>query len=484
MTSPRDAIRRVDWRFLLHDAVPEAVACLDGVATDPLLLAGLGRIGATAVDADASTGASVEGGFDVVIARDPDSLDRAMALRAPNGSILVETTSRRARRRLDRQIRQSGASVRHYGCWPRCTDATRFVPLHDRRQLLASAEGAKNPRRRAVGTLLARLGLGTFLFRESMSVVTEADRPRPPAPARVAIGDDADDTASMTLLTPRFGSSRHVIALVTDQDGRLRVAKTPRVPGDDEQLESEARGLSSVSGPNPTRPELVADVERFGQRWVVQSGVGGQPLSRSDVAKDPDRWVAAASAWLAQMPVDGRTPPGDDGRVERLLRPALGVVAECADREPELGPLVTDAEQAIAHVSGTPLPVRAEHGDFRPPNLIVTGSGAIAAVDWELAERHGFPLYDLSFFHAYVASVTPEHRSTLLRGRVDALASDGLDADLLVPLMTLASLRQLANLVERSPDTLSVAATRVADCDVVRDWFAALNDHPSLAAGE
>jgi Phosphotransferase enzyme family len=485
VTQPRHVVRRVDWRFLLHDARLGTVAAF-GAEPDEALIDSLRQLGATLVDPESSP----ERVADVVFADDPgdDALRRALAFRSTDGTIVVQTTSRLARRRVGNRMRRAGLSVTHYGCWPRCVDATRFVPLHDRAQLVASARAAKNRRRRALGLLLARVGLGSVVFGQATSIATAADRPDAPAPLRVAFGDGDGAGGTMTLLTPRFGTSRHVIAMTTDGRGQPRVVKTPRLPGDDDQLNLEARGLTSISGREPARPELVADAERFGQRWLVQTTISGPPLSRRHIVDDADRWLAAANAWLQHMPTAGCTAPNADGRADRLLHPAFDVLVASSDREPELRPLVADAERAIERIADIALPVRAEHGDFRPPNLIITGPGAVAAVDWELAERNGFPLYDLVFFHAFVADVTPGLRPKLRRLAAEALRSEGIDPELLATLTTMAALRQLANLVARRPDgeitSAVTSAAALAHSDVARSWSAELNDRLQNEVGE
>jgi aminoglycoside phosphotransferase (APT) family kinase protein len=484
----RDTVRRVDWRYLLDDARLRTVVTLDDSDVGSIREA-CEQVGAKAV------GTSGEhSGATVVFARDPlaADIDRALGLRGADGAIVIQATSRRRRRAVERHMVRAGLAVHTYGCWPSCAGATRFVPLGDRSELIASAGAAKNRRRRALGCLVARLGLGRLLFAQSTSVAVAGDRSHVPAPLRVAFGDGVDVGGRMTLLTPRFSSSRHVIAMLTDRAGRPLVAKTPRIPGDDGQLSLEARGLTSITGPRPARPELVADTERFGQRWLVQTRIEGVPLSRRHVADHPLRWVAAAEHWLRDMPAAGMSTPDEDGRSERLIQPALDVITACSLREPELRELVADAERAFALLRSTPLPVVGEHGDFRPPNLVITGADTIGAVDWELAERHGFPLHDLLFFHEYVADVVPQLRSALSEVGLRALRSHGIEPELLGPLSTLASLRQLANAVTRgiglqAPDAAAVASSGpVARNEVARAWFAAvrdrrLDDHPEVS---
>lgn len=472
-------VRRVDWRFLLPDPRPRHVVAITDADDARSLTEAWHRLG---VEAEPDRGQ--DGHVDVVLVRDPTAaaMRRALELRVGDGAIVVETTSRRARLVAAVLLRRARLSFVHYGSWPSVAAPTRFVPLGDRAALLTAALAAKNPRRRAVGSTLARLGLGSWLFRESTTVVTVRGREQRPAPLRIAFGDGAAPGGGMTLLTPRFGSSRHVIAMCGDGAGRHAVVKTPRSPGDDDQLAREADGLASVTGGRPRRPELLADTERFGQRWLVQSRLDGLPLTRHHVADDPGRWRAAARDWLDQMPTSGRSAPGEDGRLDRLVRPARAVLVASADREPALRRFVDDADLAVERLRAEPLPVVAEHGDFRPPNLLVDEAGALGAVDWELAERRGFPLHDLAFFHAFVSEVLPKLRDELMLEQADVARSLGIEPALADALRSLSNLRQLANLIERG--TVAAGPSTVAESDVARAWSAELDDRAGAHTNE
>lgn len=470
MSNSASDVRGADWRFLLHDARPSSVVVLrhrDSARVEDALTA----VGLPLVDPDRAG----HGGAEVVVCDpDADAVERALSLRATDGSIVVEVTSRRARRRVVRHLRRAGLSVATYGCWPTCADATRLVPLDHADQLRDSALSAKNRGRRALGAVLCRVGLGAVVFTETTVVAT--DGPRVPSPTRVAFGDGT--RAAMTLLTPRFGTSRHVIALTTDDTGRALVTKTPRLPDDDEALDSEARGLLSLDGPVPPRPTLVADTSRFGQRWLVATRVVGAPLARRHVARQPDFWIAAAHDWLRMMPAGGSARPCDDGRFGRLLQPALDVLAAHATAEPEVRELLADAERAVAQLGATELPTCAEHGDFRPPNLIIERAGSLAAVDWELAEPNGFPMYDLLFFHDYVGEVVPGHRPMLLAAAEQFAHHHELDPALLRPLTTMMRARQLANVARRRlPGSGALVGS-----DVGRAWLADLRSGRSSVA--
>lgn len=463
MTNSASAASRADWRFLLPDAYPAGVVVLHHCDAEHVEHA-VTAAGLELLDPARAN----RGDVPVVFARDPDvpAVDRALGLRATDGSIVVEVSSRRARRAMVRRLRRAGLSVEVYGCWPSCAEATRLVPLDHVGHLRDSARSAKNRNRQVVGVALCRVGLGAAVFTEATIVATA--RPHAPSPARVAFGTDADaGGATMTLLTPRFGTSRHVIALTTADTGRALVTKTPRLPGDDAALSAESRGLRSVDGPRPPRATLVADVRRFGQRWLVQTNVVGEPLARRHLERHPDLWLGAAHDWLRMMPTSGSTRPDDDGRTARLLHPALEIL-RANSGEPELRELLADAERAAAHLGATELPTCAEHGDFRPPNLIIESRGALAAVDWELAEPKGFPMYDLLFFHDYVGDVVPHHRPVLAATAVQFTHHHGLDPALIRPLTTMMRTRQLANLVRRRPP----GGGALAESEIARPWLA------------
>ena len=460
-----DDVRRLDWRFLLDDARVRSIVGVDGVEHD--------------VPASLDVGDRDGEGTAVVFVRDPSSevVDRALAIRDPHGAVVIETTTRRARRVVRGRLRRAGMHVAQYGAWPRCAIATRFVPLDRPAELAATAHDAKNRWRRAAGVALTRLGLGHLLFRETTTIAASADRPPVPAPRRVAFGDEADRRGTMTLLTPRFASSRHVIAMVTDGPGRPLVVKTPRRPDDDAQLTLEARGLSAVGEGGPARPLLVADTTRFGQRWLVQSRVNGVPLTRRHVAQDPERWSAAVHRWLSEMPAGEASAPDRDGRSERLIRPALELLTGWARREPELGVLVADAAAALRVVGPTPIPIVVEHGDFRPPNLIITGPDSIGAVDWELAEPGGLPMHDLAYVDSYLVDIAPGLRPTLRRSAVTALDALGVDAALLDPLTSLASLRHLAHEAVRLDRGGPEPGNEVAATVTARAWLQRMQAH-------
>ena len=468
MTSVDD-LRRLDWRFLLDDARVRSIVGVDGVEHDV----------PTSLDAGDSEGEGKGEGSAVVFVRDPDAaaVSRALAIRDPHGVVVVETSTRRARRVVRGRLRRAGLHVAQHGAWPRCSTATRFVPLDRPAELAAAAHDAKNRRRRTAGIALTRLGLGPLLFRETTSIAVSVDRPGVPAPLRVAFGDGAGRHGTMTLLTPRFASSRHVIAMVTDGQGRPLVVKTPRRPDDDEQLTLEARGLSAIGEGGPARPLLVADTTRFGQRWLVQSRVNGPPLTRHHVVQDPERWSAAVHRWLSEMPAGELSAPDRDGRSEHLIRPALDLLSEWARREPELGVLVADATEALRIVGPTPIPTVVEHGDFRPPNLIITESDSIGAVDWELAERCGLPMHDLAYFDAYVLDIVPRLRPTLRRSAVTALDALGVEPALLDPLTSLASLRHLAHEAVRLGRGGPEPGNEVAATAMARAWLQRLQAH-------
>ncbi len=223
---------------------------------------------------------------------------------------------------------------------------------------------------------------------------------------------------SCVLLTPRFGTSRHVVALVlTEGDGRpALVAKLPRLAGDGAALATEAAGLRTVRrvlGETSSVPTLVAWLEDQPHPLLVETALEGRPLSPAAIARDRTRTVEATVAWLERVArSSARVPdPADDAaRYRRLVEEPLLTAASTADPELGLAELVPPTLEALAPLRGAGLPLVLEHGDTSHPNLLLRTFGDLAVVDWELADPDGIPGHDLAFFLVYAAGAARRGR--------------------------------------------------------------------------
>jgi hypothetical protein len=213
------------------------------------------------------------------------------------------------------------------------------------------------------------------------------------------------------LLTPRFGTSRHVVALVlaTETGRPALVAKLPRLAGDGAALSREAAGLTAVRralGETSSVPRLIAHLTDQAHPLLVETAIDGRPLSPAALARDRDGCVEPAVAWLERVARSSAREPGpeDDGvRFRALIEgPLLALAAsESADAAP--AELVERTLEALAPLRDAGLPLVLEHGDTSHPNLLLRRFGDLAVVDWELANPDGMPGHDLGFFLVYAA---------------------------------------------------------------------------------
>ena len=65
--------------------------------------------------------------------------------------------------------------------------------------------------------------------------------------------------------------------------------------------------------------------------------------------------------------------------------------------------MLDDTWELVSPLRDMALPLAFEHGDLSHPNIMLLKDGRPGVVDWELAEPHGLPAYDLFFFLTYVA---------------------------------------------------------------------------------
>jgi hypothetical protein len=107
------------------------------------------------------------------------------------------------------------------------------------------------------------------------------------------------------LVTPRFPTSRHVVALIlASRDPRPRaVAKIPRRHLDDAGVLTEAEILRCLEdlagGPLPGVPRLLGTVDADGRTMLVETAVDGVALDPTLVVRDIDGAVAAGCEFVS-----------------------------------------------------------------------------------------------------------------------------------------------------------------------------------------
>jgi aminoglycoside phosphotransferase (APT) family kinase protein len=314
---------------------------------------------------------------------------------------------------------------------------------------------------------------------------------------------DLGKTPSCVLLTPRFRTSRHVVALLIPSgagEPKL-VVKVPRLPGDDDGIAREARVLTTLQERSPvasqSAPEVVA-CEDGDRPVLVETALVGPPMTRRVLRADPARCIDTVVSWLMSLP----RSDGDGTSFDRLIAEPLSVFSESFPEAAGERDLVSRTLEIVEPLRDPSLPRVFEHGDLSNPNLILLSSGRVGVVDWELAEEQGFPLHDLSFFFAFATfalrptSTAEEHvaafrdaffgRAGWARSRVLAYA-DRLEVDraALAPLFLACWARYTAGLAVRIADDRSRldedGAAWVRDNRYYRLWSHTLENLEDLA---
>jgi aminoglycoside phosphotransferase (APT) family kinase protein len=211
------------------------------------------------------------------------------------------------------------------------------------------------------------------------------------------------------VLTPRFPTSRHVVALVfSDGDPRPRVvAKIPRRSRDDDGVRTEARVLrllkSLAADAVPGVPAVLGTVDVDGRTMLVETAVHGVALDPAQVLRNPDGAVTAGVRFLAGRPMIRRAEDNTNWYAGALTQP-LAALARLAPPEGEIESLCARTHAVLEPLRQVPLPAVVEHGDMSHPNLFLTEDrSSLLVIDWERATVEGLPGHDLVFFLQYVS---------------------------------------------------------------------------------
>lgn len=218
------------------------------------------------------------------------------------------------------------------------------------------------------------------------------------------------------LLTPRFVTSRHVVALIFPVGGpeaRL-VVKVPRQPGDNDSVRHEAAVLRELAagraGPAAGVPEVVALNDVGDHTVLVETAVTGAPLDPRLVAADLAGAVSAGTDFVDGLPCTQEADLNTDWYARTIGDP-LEALAELVSQEPRIRELVELTHQMLEPLRAVQLPAVVEHGDLSHPNLFLKPQGTLQVVDWERARIDGVPGHDLVFYLQYL-SESSEHAFT------------------------------------------------------------------------
>jgi len=118
---------------------------------------------------------------------------------------------------------------------------------------------------------------------------------------------DLGKRPSCIVLTPRFRTSRHIVALLipTGAGEPKLVVKMPRLAGDDDGIAREARVLTALREKSPSASESIPEVvtcEDGDRPLLVETALVGPLMTRRMLRADPVRCVDTVVSWLISLP--------------------------------------------------------------------------------------------------------------------------------------------------------------------------------------
>ena len=208
------------------------------------------------------------------------------------------------------------------------------------------------------------------------------------------------------LLTPRFTTSRHVVALVFPSRGSdpALVVKIPRQPGDSSGVRREAAMLDQLSAAvdSPGVPRLVGIRDEGQYTVLVETALTGIPLDPRRVAADLPSAVAAGTGFVGSLPCTHAATDNPDW-YQRAVAVPLAALERLAGPDAQTGRLVERTHQLLEPLRTTQLPAVIEHGDLSHPNLLVKPGSGLQVMDWERSLTDGVPGHDLVFYLQYLS---------------------------------------------------------------------------------
>ncbi len=210
------------------------------------------------------------------------------------------------------------------------------------------------------------------------------------------------------LLTPRFVTSRHVVALIFASGARepSLVVKVPRQPGDNDSVRHEAQVMDQLrslgAGPEIGVPEVVAVLDAGPHAVLIETAVTGAPLNPKRVGADVPAAVTAGTAFVAALPCT-RTAPANGDWYQRTISRPLSDLVSLLPTEPDVSALVERTHEMLEPLRSVDLPAVVEHGDMSHPNLFLQPNGQLQVVDWERSRTDGVPGHDLVFYLQYLS---------------------------------------------------------------------------------
>ncbi len=199
-------------------------------------------------------------------------------------------------------------------------------------------------------------------------------------------------------------SSRKVLFFLFNQASETPeyIVKITRDPFFNPRLENEYRALTLLRergiGDRETLPQVAFFGHQGGLAIVGETVIDGAPFRKRTKATADCPYAHSALDWLLNL---GEATA--DTRVATPLQVAEGLdtLFKQLTRIYQIAPAHRDfltSQIATIASSKAAFPLVFQHGDPGAWNVLVTGTGRAAFLDWEAAEPHGMPLWDLFYF--------------------------------------------------------------------------------------
>ncbi|MEK6276814.1 MAG: phosphotransferase [Actinomycetota bacterium] len=394
-------LRWVDWRFLLRQQdVPRTLDLTSGRTS-------------RAVQLVTDTAPVAPGTADLVVLGRPTraALDTARKALRPGGEVVclsrvpMPAGVRRVRGRLERA---GFTDVRLHWPGPLPHRPPQFWLTLDSRAPVERVLAMRPAQSRAMAALrpLWRAAARAGLLAPLCAVARAPGAPGDATDSRDEIDALLPGSQSWVLLTGGKRSINKVVGLpfAEGESEPPVVVKFARVPEVEAALDREAEVLRLLEDERPEVPgipRLRARGRRAGRLALVESAIDGRPLLSALTPATFGDLALRVTRWLVELAGSG-TPQPVAGWWSRLVEGPLG------EFERSFGSVLDPgtAERARRLIEGLgDLPQTPEHRDCSPWNVLLTGTGAPALLDWESAEPCGLPALDLTYFLANAAFV-------------------------------------------------------------------------------
>jgi hypothetical protein len=141
-------------------------------------------------------------------------------------------------------------------------------------------------------------------------------------------------------------------------------------------------------------PRLIEFLDKWGQTYVLETGVSGRPLSQLLATRPADlvNVVHKLATWLEAWHQNSvqRAPLTSAECEEMVLEPARSLMGGLHSGSEYLAWL----DDASSRLIGSEVPWVNTHNDLTMANVLRDHEGRISVVDWEAARMRGLPLAD------------------------------------------------------------------------------------------